>query len=119
MTKDELLEAEIEKLTSEVDTALQLSKDHTKRVNDQLDKDSGKARTSKTSSVAASETPADVEHNVERIPTAAIVTEKTPVNVEKLHEAHPAEAPSVDPKAILDITLPQNKPEKESPGSKI
>jgi NAD-dependent histone deacetylase SIR2 len=119
MTKDELLEAEIEKLTGEVDTALQLSKDHTKRVNDQLDKDSSKARTSEMSSVAPSEIPAKLERNVEGIPAAAPVTEKTPVNIEKLHEAHPARAPSVDSKAILDITLPQNKPEKESPGSKI
>ena len=116
MTKDEILEAEIEKLTSEVDTALQLSKDHTKRVNDQLDKDSSKARTSETPSVAGTETPV-VERSVEG-DLAAANTDKTPANVEKLREKHPAEVPMVDPTVILDVTLPQNKPEK-TPESKI
>ncbi|RDL35982.1 putative NAD-dependent deacetylase sirtuin-2 [Venustampulla echinocandica] len=36
MSKDEVLEAEIEKLTRDVDASLQISKDHTQRVNDLL-----------------------------------------------------------------------------------
>lgn len=119
MTKDELLEAEIEKLTGEVDTALKLSQDHTSRVNDLLDKDSSKAQTSSTPSISALETPSQIERNVNGVPASRPVTEETPVNVEKLHAEHPADAPSVDSKAILDVTLPQNKPEKEIPESKI
>jgi NAD-dependent histone deacetylase SIR2 len=40
MSKDEILEAEIEKLTSEVDSSLKISKDHEERVNKQLEKTS-------------------------------------------------------------------------------
>lgn len=119
MSKDELLEAEIEKLTGEVDTALKLSQDHTDRVNQQLDKDSSKAQTSSTPSVTESETLSKVDRNVGRIPASKPVTEDTPANVEKLHTENPAEEPSVNSTAILDVTLPQNKPEKETPQSKI
>lgn len=115
MTKDEILEAEIEKLTSEVDTALKLSKDHTTRVNEQLDRDSSKSQASSTPSVTTSETPSKIERNIEGIPAAAPPTEKTPFNSEKLQAECPAETPSVNSKAILDVTLPQNKPEKETP----
>ena len=38
MSRDEVLEAEIEKLTSEVDEALKLGKDHSERVNKHLDR---------------------------------------------------------------------------------
>jgi NAD-dependent histone deacetylase SIR2 len=119
MTKDELLEAEIEKITGEVDTALKLSDAHTKKVNDLLDRESNKAQPSSTPSIAASETPSKPEGKVRESAAAVPVSEKTPVNPGKLHEEHPAEAPSVDAKAILDVTLPQNKPEKETPESKI
>jgi NAD-dependent histone deacetylase SIR2 len=118
-TKDEALEAEIEKLTSEVDTALKLSQDHTSRVKDLLDKDSSKAQKSSTPPVTASESPSKAEGNVEGIPASPAPTKKTPANVEKLQAAHPAETPSVNSKAIVDVTLPQNMPDKENPASKI
>ena len=119
MTKDEALEAEIEKLTTEVDTTLKISRDHTSRVNELLDKDSSKAQTPSTPLVAASETPSEADRNVEGTPASAPLTEKTPANIEKLHPEHSAEAPTMDSKAILDITLPQNMPGKENPASKI
>ena len=119
MTRDELLEAEIEKLTAEVDTALKLSQDHTTQVNDLLDNGSGKSQTSSTPSVTTSKTPSKVDRNLQGIPASKLVTEGTPVNVEKLHAEHPAEAPSVNTKAILDVTMPQNKPEKGTTESKI
>ncbi|KIN07618.1 hypothetical protein OIDMADRAFT_84415, partial [Oidiodendron maius Zn] len=50
MTKDEILEAEIGKLTGEIDSALKLSKDHAARVIDQLDTDSNTAQISSTPS---------------------------------------------------------------------
>ena len=119
VTKDELLEAEIEKITSEVDTALKLSDAHTKKVNDLLDRESNKTQASSTPSITASETPSKTKGKVEKSATAEPITEKTPVNAEKLHEQHPTENSSVDSKAILDVTLPQNKPEKENAGPKI
>jgi len=54
LSKDEELEAEIEKLTEEVDAALKISKDHTDRVNKYLDKSS-----SSGSSSAATPKPSD------------------------------------------------------------
>ena len=118
MTKDEVLEAEIEKLTSEVDTTLKLSKDHMNRVNGLLEKDPAKAQVSSTNSAAASQTP-KVERSVEGIPAPAPVIENTSVNIEKLYAEHPAKAPSVNSKSILDVTLPQNMPEKVASESKI
>jgi NAD-dependent histone deacetylase SIR2 len=119
MSKDELLETEIEKLTGEVETALQLSKDHAQRVKDQLDRDSTKTQTSSTpSDPSASEEPVKTEPEFEGIPSAAPTTEKTPMNAGEFQAEHPTEAPSVDSNAVLDVTMPQNKPEKEMAGPK-
>ncbi|TAQ88556.1 hypothetical protein B7494_g3089 [Chlorociboria aeruginascens] len=56
MTKDELLEYEIEKLTGEVDKTLSLSKEHSKQVNGLLESESGESsRSLKTSEITKSE----------------------------------------------------------------
>jgi NAD-dependent histone deacetylase SIR2 len=114
MSKDEILEAEIEKLTGEVDTALQISKDHTQYVNNQLDKDSNKARTSSTPSVTDSEIPSRSDDGSREPTSTPFVDENIPITTEKIAAEEPAKQPKVDRKAILDVTLPQNKPDKKS-----
>lgn len=79
LTKDEQLEAEITKLTSEVDSTLKISDDHKKWVNKALDTPESKEISS---------------------------TEQT---TECVAEEIPAKPPVVDTNAILDLTLPQNK----------
>jgi NAD-dependent histone deacetylase SIR2 len=111
MSKDELLEADIEKLTEEVDFALKLSKDHTQLVNSQLDKDSNKAQASSTPSISD---PEVLDHSNQRArgdSSAASLKENTPVNTERVASSTPAKPPTVNTETILDITLPQNKPD--------
>jgi NAD-dependent protein deacetylase SIR2 len=138
MSKDEILEAEIEKLTAEVDTALKLSKDHEEKVTSQLDKSSssevstsatpansnemaGPSETTKSkvqpkeqpssgSSTSASELPTVSEDGCKEPPSTPAIVQNIPQTTEKVGEEVPAEAPTVDGKAILDVTLPQSKP---------
>jgi NAD-dependent histone deacetylase SIR2 len=120
MTKDELLEEEIEKLTGEVDAALQISKDHTERVNNQvLSSESSSSHTPATSTDSEKDqpgskasVPTNNELGIEEPPSTPATTEKTTLTTEKTTTEVPAEAPAVDSKASLDVTLPQNKPNK-------
>jgi len=67
MSKDEILEAEIDKLTGEVDAALKISQDHTARVNSHLEKTS-------SSEPSSSATPVDSDSLK---PPGASVTDAT------------------------------------------
>ncbi|KAG0650203.1 Regulatory SIR2 [Hyphodiscus hymeniophilus] len=118
MTKDELLEAEIEKLTGEVDMALKMSQDHTDRVNSMLDTDSTKAQPSSTPLISTSET-SKIESNIEGRPASVQLTKEPPAINERLQNEHPVVASSVDTKADLNVTLPQNMLEKANTDSKI
>ena len=91
MSKDELLEAEVAKLTADVDSTLKLTKDHEEWVNKGLGK-----------SVGLKEPP----------PTPAM-SKNNPITTEKVENEKPAQEPKVDAKAILDLTLPQNRPDSE------
>jgi len=115
MSKDEILEAEIEKLTGEVDTALKLSKDHTDRVNDSFDRDSNKAQASSTPSVVEPDTPRPGSKEPTSTPA---VNGKPPINTERVTIEVSAEPTTVEPGGILDVTLPQNKPNSENHNSK-
>ncbi|KAL2065811.1 hypothetical protein VTL71DRAFT_3481 [Oculimacula yallundae] len=95
-TKDELLEAEIEKITADVDSTLKLTKDHMEWANKGLDKAESKGISSISS--------APVEK---------------PINTEKVENEKPAEEPKIDTQAILDATLPQHKPSDEPSKSHI
>jgi NAD-dependent histone deacetylase SIR2 len=139
MSKDELLEAEIEKLTGEVDAALRISKDHEERVNSHLEKasssepstsatpagakaeapspsvtsaikDESKAQSSSTPSTLASEVPTKSEAGWKEPPSTPANAENVPPPTEKVSSELPAETPTVNTKAILDVTLPHNRP---------
>jgi len=141
MSKDELLEAEIEKLTGEVDAALKISKDHKERVNNHFEKSSSsepstsatplssgiadapsppastrtktetKDQPSSAPSTSASEVPTKIEAGWKEPPSTPATAENTQPPTERISKALPAEAPTVDSKAILDVTLPQNRPD--------
>ena len=132
MTKDEILEAEIGKLTGEIDSALKLSKDHTARVNDHLDTDSTAAQISSTPSISGLDLPQgetelrDVastsptppvlgsEGGLKEPPTTPANGEYKPVNTERTSGSVPAATPVVDAEKILDVTLPHNKPNSDA-----
>ena len=97
MSNDEILEAEIEKITEEVDKTLQISRTHTQKLKDELAKDGDKQGVSSTPSVPSSSSESSKEN--------------VPVNTEKVAKEEPASAPTVNTSAILDVTLPQNKPQ--------
>lgn len=108
MTKDELLEEEIAKLTSEVDEALHLSKDHTTRTTDHLQKSSILKE-----DLMAPVTPNDDLNADAAKPVQAETNEKEPINTEKTIEEVPAATPKPNTEAILDITLPQHRLSEE------
>jgi len=124
MSRDEILEAEIEKITAEVETSLKLTKDHTEKVTGQLGSDSPKGQ--KNSSLPADletaaglkephSTPAVAENaspaSTEKVPEEdKKVAPNAAVNTEKVAGEKPAETPAADTTAILDATLPHNKP---------
>lgn len=125
MTKDEALEAEIEKLTGEVDATLKLSKEYTERVNSKFGESSDKGSStpdektdgpSSTTSTSTSGLPTRSEPGLTEPPSTPAVTQSTPINTERVENEFPAKAPTVDSKAILDITLPQNRPDTLPPG---
>ncbi|KAE9372573.1 SIR2-domain-containing protein [Stipitochalara longipes BDJ] len=147
MSKDEILEAEIEKITGEIGAVLKVSKDHEERVNRQLEgTSSSEASTSATpadsenvlsgkvmakeeprdpsssaQSTTASELPTKSEARLKEPPSTSLIDEKTPLTTEKVDKEVPAEKPRVDSKAILDVTLPHqrpNAPVAESEGDK-
>jgi NAD-dependent histone deacetylase SIR2 len=123
MSKDEMLEAEIEKLTGEVDSALKLSKDHSERVNNHLEKSSSNKKsasatpgTSSDSDIQKSKasTLSTSEAGWKEPPSTPADATNAPINTERVTHDSPAQAPKVDSKAILDMTMPQNRPDKES-----
>ena len=135
MSQDEILEAEIEKITGEVGAVLKVSKDHEERVIQQLGESStGEASTSATpagtedlpSSITltkdepkdlsssaqlatASELPTKIEDGIKEPPSTPALIEATPRTTEKSDKEMPAETAVVDSKAILDVTLPDQK----------
>jgi NAD-dependent histone deacetylase SIR2 len=119
LTRDEVLEAEIEKLTGEVDKALKLSQDHTDKVNDLLEQDSGKAWPPSKPSVTASETASNFGSEREGITAAGAAADDTLAYTKSLHAQQPTGVLSVISEATLDVTMPQNKPEKDVVESKI
>lgn len=124
MSKDEALEAEIEKLTGEVDATLKLSKEHTERVNNKLGDSEKESSTpgedtpdgpSSTTSYSTSDLPTRSEPGPIEPPSTPAVKGNAPVNTERVENEAPAIVPAVDSKAILDVTLPQNKPDASPP----
>jgi NAD-dependent histone deacetylase SIR2 len=137
MSKDELLETEIEKLTGEVDAALKISKDHEERVSNQLETSSSsepsrsttpassskadagsppvptttrnetKDQPSSTPSTSISKAPTKNEAGWKEPPSTPANVANTPLPIGK--ELSTA-APAVDSKAILDVALPHNRP---------
>ncbi|TVY52983.1 NAD-dependent protein deacetylase hst2-1 [Lachnellula cervina] len=133
MSKDEVLEAEIKQLTQDIDTTLQVSNDHQQRTNDHLQKtsteptqptipsdDAEKVEPSSTPSIAATQEPTQSEDGLKEPPPTPAIQINTPLNTESTNTQSLAEAPKVNPNAILDVTLPQNKPsENIKPASYI
>jgi NAD-dependent histone deacetylase SIR2 len=127
MTKDEILEAEIGKLTGEIDSVLKLSKDLAARANDQLDTDSNTAQISSTPSISGLETSQSEgelrgvastsptppilgsEGGLKEPPTTPANGENRSANTERMAASVLEQAPAVD-KERIDVTLPQNKP---------
>ncbi|PMD57689.1 NAD-dependent deacetylase sirtuin-2 [Hyaloscypha bicolor E] len=143
MSQDEILEAEIEKLTGEVDAALRMSKDHEERVITQLEKSSSsdistsaapaslddipsgtimtkeesKDHLSSGQSTASSEVPTKSEGGWREPPSTPAVGENTPPAAEKVNKELPSASPQVDSKAIIDVTLPHQRPNTLVPES--
>lgn len=95
MSNDEILEAEIEKITDEVDKVLQISKIHTEQVKHELAQDTARHGVS-----SAPATP----------PANGVSKENAPVKSEKVKEVVPVIESEVNADTIIDVTLPQNKP---------
>ncbi|KAH8760098.1 DHS-like NAD/FAD-binding domain-containing protein [Hyaloscypha sp. PMI_1271] len=143
MSQDEILEAEIEKLTGEVDAALKMSKDHEERVITQLEKSSSneistsaapassddipsgtimtkeesKDHLSSGQSTASSEVPTKSEGGWKEPPSTPAIGENTPPTVENVNKELPSAAPQADGKVIVDVTLPHQRPNTLVPES--
>jgi NAD-dependent histone deacetylase SIR2 len=139
LSKHEVLEAEIEKLTIEVDQALQISKDHTERVSKQLSPPSTETSSTGTgagtpiSDLASHPQPKNVSSLTSGVPTVSeegrveppstpAVCEAKQLNLDKVVSEgtileEPAHAPVVKTGAILDVTLPQHRPDKVLPSA--
>lgn len=115
MTKDEILEAEIEKITEGVVQSLQLSKDHMESVNQTLDKLNEKSASTTVPKASEEDEPSTGSEPAQsqvgsKEPPTLTNNENTPINTQKVENESPAETPKVNPAAILDVTLPHNKP---------
>ena len=136
MSQDEILEAEIEKITEEVGAVLKVSKDHEERVNRHLEgasssevsssatlvssdgvatgantmKQETKDVPSSAPAATASEPPTKIEAGHKEPPSTPTLAENTPLITEKVDKEAPAEEPKVDSKAILEVTLPHHRP---------
>jgi NAD+-dependent protein deacetylase SIR2 len=136
MSKDEILEAEIEKLTGEVDAALRISKDHEERVNTQLEKSSSRdastLATLATSedvpsapgtiekqpkddpltahSPSASELPSMIEAGHKEPPSTPTIAKVTSQTTEEINKEVPTTTPQVDSRNIFDVNLPHQRP---------
>jgi NAD-dependent histone deacetylase SIR2 len=95
LSRDELLEEEIEKITGEVEASLKLSEEHKERVNSQLDGEASRGKEN-----TASKSPGSVSPPV-------LPTKDSSITAEKVG---PAQTPQVNADAIPDVTLPHNKP---------
>jgi NAD-dependent histone deacetylase SIR2 len=143
MSQDEILEAEIEKLTGEVDAALKMSKDHEERVITQLEKSSSneistsaspassddipsgtimtkeesKDHLSSGQSTASSEVPTKSEGGWKEPPSTPAIGENTPPTTENVNKELPSAATQADRKVIVDVTLPHQRPNTLVPES--
>ncbi|KAI6711636.1 hypothetical protein JHW43_005848 [Diplocarpon mali] len=106
MTKDELLEAEIEKLTAGVDETLKVHKEHEAWVKKVLDQTAEKRS---SSSSPEAEKSKGVAAGLKR-PAAGDIS----ANTERITNEVPSEIAKLDTSAILDATLPQNRPDAEN-----
>jgi NAD-dependent histone deacetylase SIR2 len=122
MTKDEVLEAEIGKLTGEIDSALKLSKDHVGRVNDHLDTDSNAAQISSTPSISGLDMSSELKDTASTSPTPPVLGSEgglkepptTPANGEdRTSGGISAVSPASNSEKNLDVTLPYNKPNSD------
>jgi NAD-dependent histone deacetylase SIR2 len=143
MSQDEILEAEIEKLTGEVDAALKMSKDHEERVITQLEKSSSneistsaspassddipsgtimtkeesKDHLSSGQSTASSEVPTKSEGGWKEPPSTPAIGENTPPTTENVNKELPSAVTQADRKVIVDVTLPHQRPNTLVPES--
>ncbi len=95
ITTDEALEAEIQKLTGEVDAALQISENHTESVNKQL----SELPHNGTSSSTSPETP-DSKGNVSSVPST--VTSTVPSDLPTKSEKGWKEPPTTPADALIE-----------------
>lgn len=112
MTKDEILEAEIGKLTGEIDSALKLSKDHVGRVNDHLDTDSNAAQISSTPSISGLDMSSELKDIVSTSPTPPVLGSEGGLKEPPTTPAS-GEDRLVNTEKMVDVTLPHNKPNSD------
>ena len=119
MSKDEILEAEIEKLTGEVESVLKLSKDHLEKSSSADKSPSATPDTSSDSDIQKSKasTLTISEAGWKEPPSTPADANNTPINADRVTTDSPAQAPKVGSQAIPDMTMPQNRPDKESADS--
>jgi NAD-dependent histone deacetylase SIR2 len=131
MSKDELFEAEIAKLTGDIDKTLEISMGHQERVKADLRIKAEELQIDQQRQIKADihehmkkvfDSKAEAIFESERFGTIKPETEDispisvkwgTPVNTGTLHTELSAHFPLEDPKAIVDVTLPHNRPEKD------
>jgi len=131
MSKDEILESEIKRITDEVDTSLHLAEDHRKWVNEFLEKDLSTKGLSPSLSFVKSEpdseesqpepaVSSDITNDsknsmIEKVsglndaPSKLVTIQPTPQTTDKAGTEASIEATTADTTAILDLNLPQNK----------
>ncbi|KAG9243577.1 DHS-like NAD/FAD-binding domain-containing protein [Calycina marina] len=130
VTNDEILEAQINKISADVDSALKISQSHTEKVKAELEKYAANDKSTPSSSSttprpSSGPPPAYSAHEnvpvaTEDIPEKATVVklvlteEEAPAPAERVSFEAPASAPNINQTAILDITLPHNKPNSSS-----
>ncbi|PBP24425.1 NAD-dependent deacetylase sirtuin-2 [Diplocarpon rosae] len=102
MTKDELLTAEIEKLTMEVDETLKVHEEHEAWVKKLLNQTGGKN--------SSSSTPEGEKLDEFAVGLKEPAADNTPANT----EIFPINVPENDNSTVLDATLPQKRPDTES-----
>jgi hypothetical protein len=116
MTKDELLQEEIDNLTKGVDDLLHNSREHVERTNKQFDKSTSSDSngsaidTPSTDTDAHAKSPDQQDSASSSVPKPAPEKENEPLNMEKTINEKPASPPQIRPEVIIDTTLPSNKP---------
>jgi NAD-dependent histone deacetylase SIR2 len=116
MTKDELLQEEIDNLTKGVDDLLHSSKEHVERTNKQFENSTSSDSNGSAIDTPKTDTGTQAKYSEPEDSASSPVSkpapdkEKEPLNMEKTVEEKPASTPEIRPEAILGTTSPSNKP---------